>query len=310
MNRPSTPMSDPRCEAVLAVDLGGTQMRAAVVDGDGTVRVRCALPTPRDADCPDALMALAAQVLGSASAARAVVAVPGVVNYRDGRLEHAPNLPPSWTAALASSELKRHLGLPVDLANDADAAAVGEALFGAGQGYDDVVYVTVSTGVGAGVLLGGRLVAGTRSAAEVGHTILDLCAEQEGRPATLEERGSGTALGRAGAAAGLPADGAELVALVRAGDRHARRIWDITVDVVAAGVRNLVHLYAPDIVVIGGGVGQAGELLLKPVGDAVHAHATPGRPQPVQVVSAALGDDAGLVGAAGWRQAAAGQVRG
>lgn len=296
-------------EAVLAVDLGGTQMRAAVVDGDGTVRARCAEPTPQDADCPDALMELAAQVLGSTPAARAVIAVPGVVNYRDGYLEHAPNLPPGWAGALSSSALAAHLGLPVDLANDADAAAVGEAMFGAGRGYDDVVYVTVSTGIGAGVLLGGRLVAGTRSAAEVGHTILDFCAAQEGRPASLEELGSGTALGRAAAAAGLPAGGAELVELVRAGDRHARRIWDSTVEAVAAGVRNLVHLYAPDVVVLGGGVGQAGELLLQPVRDAVHAHATPGRGQPVQVVGAALGDDAGLVGAAGWRRAAAQQVR-
>jgi glucokinase len=295
-------------EAVLAVDLGGTQMRAAVVDGDGTVRARCAEPTPRDADRPDALIQLAAQVLNSAPAERAVVAVPGVVNYREGRLEHAPNLPPGWAGALSSSALGRHLGLPVDLANDADAAAVGEAMFGAGRGYDDVVYVTVSTGIGAGVVLGGRLVAGTRSAAEVGHAILDFSAAQEGRPATLEELGSGTALGRAAAAAGLPAGGAELVDLVRAGDRHARRIWDGTVEAVGAGVRNLVHLYAPDVVVVGGGVGRAGELLLQPVRQAVHAHATPGRSQPVQILSAALGDDAGLVGAAGWRRAAAQQV--
>ncbi len=295
-------------EAVLAVDLGGTQMRAAVVDGDGTVRARCAEPTPQDADCPDALMELAAQVLGTGSAARAVIAVPGVVNYREGRFEHAPNLPAGWAGALSSRALAAHLGLPVDLANDADVAAVGEALFGAGRGYDDVVYVTVSTGIGAGVLLGGRLVAGTKSAAEVGHTILDLSASKEGRPATLEELGSGTALGRAAAAARLPAGGAELVALVRAGDQNARRIWQSTVQAVAAGVRNLVHLYAPDVVVFGGGVGQAGELLLEPIRDAVHAHATPGRRQPVQVVGAALGDDAGLVGAAGWRREAAQQV--
>jgi glucokinase len=295
-------------DAVLAVDRGGTQMRAAVVQGDGTIRARCAQPTPRDADCPDPLMALAAQVLGSAPAERALVAVPGVVNYRERRLEHAPSLPPSWAGALSSSALGNHLGLPVDLASDADAAAVGEAMFGADRGYDDVVYVTVSTGIGAGVLLGGRLVAGTRSAAQVGHTILDLCAEQEGHAATLEELGSGTALGRAATAAGLPADGAELVALVLAGDQNAGRVWQSTVEAVAAGVRNLVELYAPDIVVVGGGVGQAGELLLQPVRDAVHAHATPGRRQPVQIVGAALGDDAGLVGAAGWRQPAAQQV--
>ncbi len=293
--------------AVLAVDVGGTQLRAAMVDADGSVHGRRSQPTPQDTSCPDALLALPAKVLGSRRVSHAVIALPGVVNYRDGCLEHAPNLPAGWAPHLNSAVLETHLGVPVELANDADAAAVGEALFGAGRGYEDVVYLTVSTGIGAGVVLGGRLVAGARSMAEVGHTILDLRARQEGRPSTLEDLGSGTALGCFGAAMGLPSDGAQILELVRSGDRHARRVWDGVVDAVAAGVHNLVHLFAPDVVVLGGGVGRTGDLL-EPVRDAVRSHTEPGRGTPVQVVGAALGDDAGLVGAAGWRRAAVGRA--
>ena len=191
-------------DAVLAVDVGGTQLRAAIVG--------------------------------------------------------APNLPAGWAPHLNRAAPETHLGVPVELANDADAAAVGEALFGAGRGYEDVVYLAVSTGIGAGVLLGGRLVASTRSTAEVGHTILDLRAPQEGRPSTLEDLGSGTALGRL-AAAGMPPDGEKVLELVRCGARNARRVWDGVVDAVAAGVHNLVHLFTPDVVVLGGGVGRTQDLL-------------------------------------------------
>jgi glucokinase len=290
-------------DAVLAVDVGGTQLRAAIVDADGSVHERRSQRTPQDTSCPDALLALTAEVRASRRVNHAVIGLPGVVNYRDGCLHHAPNLPAGWAPHLNRAALEKHLGVPVELANDADAAAVGEALFGAGRGYHDVVYLTVSTGIGAGVVLGGRLVAGTRSTAEVGHTILDLRARQEGRPSTLEELGSGTALGRLAAAADLPSDGEKVLELVRCGDRNARRVWDGVVDAVAAGVHNLVHLFAPDVVVLGGGVGRTQDLL-EPVRAAVRSQTDPSRGTSVQVVGAALGDDAGLVGAAGWRRSA------
>lgn len=290
-------------ERVLAVDLGGTRMRAALVDPDGTVSQRRAEPTPRDAECPDALLALAGDVLETGVVERAVIAVPGTVNHADGRLEHAPNLPPHWPAALEEAGLGERLGVAVDLANDADAAAVGETYFGAGQGHDDVVYLTVSTGVGAGVLLGRRLVAGRRSLAEVGHTVVDLPAYRRGRPATVEDLGSGTALERAAADAGLPADGRAVVELVEAGDAAAQRLWEELVAVVAVGVRNLVLLFAPEVVVLGGGVGSTGEVLRAPLAERLQADPPPGRDRPVALRTAVLGDDAGLVGAAAWRQA-------
>jgi glucokinase len=137
----------------LAVDLGGTRMRAALVTPEGEVASRRTMTTPQDAACPDALMGLVGDVLAGADVADAVIGVPGRVDHRRGRLEHAPNLPPHWPAALDERLLSERFGVAVALANDADVAAVGEAYFGAGRPYADVVYLTISTGVGAGVLL-------------------------------------------------------------------------------------------------------------------------------------------------------------
>lgn len=287
---------------VLAVDLGGTRMRAAAVAADGGVTDRREQPTPRDAECPDALVELAADVVEAHAIRRAVIGLPGTVDYREGRLEHAPNLPPHWPAALDRETLAERLGVAVDLANDADVAAVGEAYAGAGRGAGDVCYLTVSTGVGAGVLLGGRLVRGRRSLAEVGHTVVDWRADRDGRPATLEDLGSGTALERAAAEAGLPADGEKVTELAAAGDPAARRVWDELASVVAAGVANLAYLFAPERVVLGGGVGRVGDLLLEPVRAHLARRGPPGR-EPPELYTAALGDDAGLAGAAAWREA-------
>lgn len=288
-------------EPVLSVDLGGTRMRAAVVAPGGAVLRRRVEPTPRRAACPDALLDLMAGFLGSSGIAEAVVGVPGRVDYATGRLEHAPNLPLGWAAALTEEQLSSVLGVPVALANDADLAAVGEAHFGAGRHYRDVVYLTLSTGVGAGVVLDGRLVHGRRSLAEVGHTVIDRDAAAAGQPATLEDLASGTALARLAAQAGLEGDGAAVVRLVEAGHPAARAVWDLVVAAAAIGVANIAHLYSPDVVVIGGGLGRVGSLLLDPIRAHLVRHGPRG--VAVDVIGAALGDDGGLAGAAGWRDA-------
>lgn len=294
-------MRDPA--TTLAVDLGGTQMRAALVDGDGVLHQRRAEPTPQDASCPDALLDLSGDVLDTGDVQRAVIGVPGRVDHRSGRLEHAPNLPSHWPEALDEELLADRLGVPVSLANDADLAAVGEAYFGAGRGHADVVYLTVSTGVGAGVLLDGRLVAGSRSVAEAGHVVLDRTAARRGEPATFELLGSGTALERMGREAGLPADGARIVELVHDGDPDATRIWDDLVSVIGLGVTNLAFLFSPSVVVLGGGVGRNGDLLVEPIRDALERHGPRDLPTPIEVVVVGLGDDAALVGAAAWDRA-------
>lgn len=286
-------------DSVLAIDVGGTHLRAAVVAVDGTVRARVDRPTA-EAASSDVVAELARTLLVDHRCTRCVAGLPGRVDYARGRLEYAPNLPPSWPGELTAAGLSDALGLPVVLANDADMAAVGEAFFGAGRGAADVVYVTVSTGVGAGVLLGHRLVRGRRSLAEIGHTIIDRVALAAGGPATVEDLGSGTALARSAAAAGIVADGLTLAALVRAGDEAATRVWDDMISAASLGVANLAFLFSPEVIVLGGGVSRAGEVMLDPIRRYLVGCGPPGLAKTIDVRLAQLGDDAGLVGAAAW----------
>jgi glucokinase len=164
-----------------------------------------------------------------------------------------------------------------------------------------MVYLTISTGVGCGVILGGRLVHGHRSLAEVGHTTIDRRATDEGR--TLEGSASGTALARLAARRGLHVDGRELVTLVRRHDPVALEVWQEVVDAAGFGVANLAHLYSPELIVVGGGLGLTSDLLHDPLREALARYGPRDLPQPIGVVRAELGDDAGLAGAAGWAEA-------
>ena len=124
---------------VLAADVGGTQMRAALVHADGGVVCRQTAPTPSEGEVPAALIELIAEVGRAEShgeVSHAVVGLPGAVDYEEGRLLWAPHLPESWPDSLSVDQLSERLGLQVDVANDADMAAVGEAAFGAGAGAD------------------------------------------------------------------------------------------------------------------------------------------------------------------------------
>jgi len=287
----------------LAVDLGGTHMRSAAVSPDGTVFGRVERPTPHDGTGTRALAALMAEVARATPCASAVIGVPGRVDYRRGALEHAPNLPPAWVPNLTETALERVVGLPVALANDADLAAVGEAYFGAGRSFSDVAYLTISTGIGAGIVLGGLLIHGRRSLAEVGHEIIAIDRLQAGQPATLEELGSGTALGRLASAAGIGPRGADVVRAMDAGSTVARGIWDGVVAATSVGVVDLAWVFTPEVIVIGGGVGLIGDLLLEPIRHALGRDGPPDVHPPIALVSARLGDDAGLAGAAAWGRA-------
>jgi glucokinase len=280
----------------LAVDLGGTNMRVAVVDREGSIVDRARESTPRDAHHIDPFVEFVRAMRDRHDVEHAVVAVPGRLDYEAGVMLDGPHLPPDWPAVLTCAALSDALSLPVALANDADVATVGAA-----RGHADVAYVTISTGVGAGVVVGGRLLRPRYSAGEVGRSVVDRILASAGGDGTVEGLGSGTALNQAAGAAGLDAQGPDLVGLVVAGDPAARRVWDEGLYAVAIGIVNLAHLVAPTVVVVGGGVGRNGDLALGPIRAAL-ARLGPAGP-PIEVVPAALGDDSGLLGAAGWRDA-------
>lgn len=278
-----------RSEAMIAADLGGTRLRVAVFDATGAERFHATRLTP-----PGEPAALTAALIEARDAARrdgmrvarAVVGVPGWVDYRSNRAVLLPNLP-AW-GTLEGAVLEDELGLELTFGNDADFATLGEHRFGAGAGTSDLVYVTCSTGVGAGVVLSGRLVHSHRSIAEIGHAVIDWRTGD-----TVEGLASGTALARA---AGVPAE--VVAARAAAGDATAQGQFRRAAEALGVGVLNMALLFGPERIVIGGGMAAAGELLLGPVRERFTRDRSPLLALgPEDIVLAQRGQDAGLLGA-------------
>lgn len=271
---------------LLAVDLGGTRLRVAVFSPGGDLVHKSIVATP--SDDPAALPRAASEALEQAGVpvGGAVIGVPGPVNYEAGTVLRLPNLP-GWERHLSVERLSREISVPVTLANDADLAGLGEHRFGAGRGVRDMLYVTSSTGVGAGVIIDGRLLHGVWSLAEAGHVIIDRCTG-----GTVESLGSGTALARL---AGV--DGATVAAQATVGDARAVKLFEEVARAFTIGVSNLAHCFMPERIVIGGGVAEAGDLLLGPVRRQLNQCAGTCPVSGADVVRAQLHDDVGLFGA-------------
>jgi predicted NBD/HSP70 family sugar kinase len=291
---------------VLAIDLGATWVRAALVEPDGTIGNRIKERTvtgPRHEPGADRLGLLVRDALDSQSVARAVIGVPARVNYAAGALEQANNLPAHWPSTLSESQLGDVLGMPVDLALDADLASVGEAFLGAVRDAGETAFPTISSGVGAGPVSRWRLHTGTRKLVEVGNFIVDRAALPCGEPFSVDELGSGRAFERLVAEAALSVAAHEVPALAPAGDPIAAPIWNGVIEVGAIAAVDLVHCYTPEVLVVDETVGLADEALLELIRRPRITHGPRGGAPIAEVPPAALGDDAALVGAAAWAQA-------
>lgn len=274
----------------VAVDLGGTKVAVARVDGP-RVLARRASPTPAQAG-PEAVVDAIVALVGDWIEGVGTVAVASTGRVHGG-VVHAVNeaTMPGWTAFPLADALTRRWGVPVVVANDAHAAAWGEARFGAGIGVDDFVFVTVSTGVGAGVVAAGRLVHGARGLS--GHLGFVRGAVADG---FLEEHASGAAIARAASASlGRAVTTREAFAAADAGDARAEAIVAAAVAALARALVDARWLLDPERVAVGGSVGLAPGYLdrLRAALEALQ----PGE-APLQLVPAMLGADAGLVGAA------------
>ncbi|GIW07325.1 MAG: glucokinase [Dehalococcoidia bacterium] len=299
--------------AVLAIDLGGTRMRLALVREPGAPPDRVIRLATRPEEgfdrVLDRIAAAAHEVLRGEPLARVGIAAPGPLDPRRGVLLRPPNLP-SWPAeAPIGDALSARLGVPVVVDNDANLAALGEWQAGAGRGVESLVYFTISTGIGGGLILGGALHHGVHGyAGELGHMVI----QADGPPCACGSRGcletlaSGTAIARivrerlaGGEPSRLPptATAEDVFAAASAGDTLAASVIEAAMWQLGVGVVNALHLFDPAIVVLGGGVTNAGRLVFDPVKRAVARLAMPAFRQ-TPVVRAALGDDAGLYGAA------------
>lgn len=302
----------------VGVDIGGTKMLGVLIDTDAPTAVlethKVATPSGTAAVL-DALVGLVA-ALADGPSVPVGVGVPGLVD-RDDRFRYGPNLPDVEDVALGSV-LGERLGRRVAADNDATCATIAEFRAGAGVGYADGVLLTIGTGIGGGIVVDGRVRHGANGfAGEPGHMVIDpngpLC--PCGRRGCWERFASGSGLGRMGrdaAVAGRLADavrraggeteavrGEHVVASARAADPDAGLVLDDFAWWLAAGIANLVDLLDPGVVILGGGVMEAEDVLLERVRSALPPQVLGAEHRPVvDVVAAALGERAGAIGAA------------
>ena len=305
-------------EPVLALDIGGTKLAVAVVTADGGVHGRIVEPT-HPASGPDTILArlwnlgrrAIADAVGAGIPAPAAVGIGcgGPLDRHRGVLVRPLHLP-GWIEVPIVALASEAFGLPTALDNDGSAAARGEHHFGRGRGTSDMLYLTLSTGVGGGAVVGGALLRGASgNAAEFGHVSVATPGRacSCGRSGCLEAYASGTSIadravealaaGRASSLAGAAVTSAAVIEAARTGDALAQEIWDETLTLLARGVTDLVNVFEPELVVLGGGVTRSGEALLAPLRDAVARDAL-GPAARARIELAALGDDVGLLGAA------------
>lgn len=304
-------------EIAIGIDLGGTQVRAALVSEQGEVLARAEDRTDAMAG-PDRVLAqikaLADDLVGVAGSAFLVgigVSTPGPIDTISGIARDIPTLA-GFADFPLKAELQKRFAFPVILENDGIAAAIGEWQFGAGRGLDNLVYVTVSTGIGGGVIADGRVLRGRKGmAGHIGHMSVmpdgALC--PCGNKGCFEAYGSGTAftqrarerafahsetlLGSDGAAI----DSRAVFSAARAGDALANKLIDEEAEILGRGFTSLLHIFSPEVVVMGGGLSHEFERLHPGIQSYIAEWAMPAFKN-VPVVHAALGQNSGLIGAA------------
>jgi glucokinase len=304
-------------DVLIGIDLGGTRVRAARLDSELQIQQRVEAPT-HAADGESAIIqrmieqARAVWPTDGAHVKGVGISAPGPVNPRKGLLVAPPNLP-GWHNVPLAQLLQEALNVPVFLGNDANLAALAETHYGAAKGYDHVIYLTISTGIGSGVISAGHMVIGsTGIGAECGHLIL---IAEEGRISTLEKEAAGLAIarqareaiqsGEKSAILTYAGGSVEAVTAVhvteaaRAGDALALRLLDRAGRMVGLGIVSLLHTFNPQIVVIGGGVADgAGDLLAKPMHATIEQYAIDRAYwENLIIASPALGENVSIIGA-------------
>ncbi len=302
---------------IIAVDLGGTQIRTARFDQRLNLLQRENTLTLAD-EGPDStihrLKTYIAKVMPEAKGDIAGIGIssPGPLNPLTGVIIAPPNLP-GWHDVPLADIIKSEFALPVYIGNDANVAALAEASKGAAQGYRHVIYITVSTGIGSGMICDGRLLLGRAGlAAELGHIPIILT---DGNISSLELEAAGPAIARRAVGAIQAGARSTMVDLVggdirkvdaktvsraaQAGDSTAVEILAYAGRVIGLGIVSALHLFNPEVIVLGGGVTKMGDFLFQPMRQIIDQHVLDtAYTEGLKIETAALGDDVALVGAA------------
>ncbi len=308
----------------IGIDLGGTNIVAAVVDEDYKILTKASTKTnrPRPAEAiADDMAAMAIQAVKDAGLTMddiewVGVGTPGIANSETGIIEYSNNL--GFENTPMADLIRKHIDKPIYIENDANAAAYGEYVAGAAKGAKNAVCITLGTGVGGGIIIDGQIYAGSNfGGAEIGHTVISIDGPQCscGRKGCFEVYSSATGLirmtkekmdavpdsvmhkiteernGKVSARTAFDA--------MRQGDAAAKEVVDFYIKALATGITNTINIFQPDILCVGGGVCNEGDALLLPMKALVEQEVyTRNSPKNTKIVIAELGNDAGLIGAA------------
>ena len=302
---------------VIGVDLGGTKISTAISTIEGNILANVLLPTKAEegeaAVLGRIVQSIDEVIVGSSTSIDEIEAIgigsPGPLDAKKGIIITTPNLP--FKNYNLVQPLKEKYNIPVYLDNDANAAAIGEYMFGAGKGKNSIVYFTVSTGVGGGAVLDGKVYRGhTSNALEIGHTTVDPNGPRCncGNLGCLEAMSSGTAIAKKGKEAVSTnvetslkkhdtVTSYEVFKEAEAGDEVAKDIIDNALTYLGIGVANAIATFDPEMIIIGGGVSKAGDIVFDTVKKVVNKRCFKSMAESCEIVPAGLGSDAGVVGA-------------
>lgn len=299
---------------VAGIDIGGTKIAVALQNlNKVTIASEC-FPTRTDISPFEMLENVGMQIermlaeTGTEISA-AGIGCPGPIDIEKGLALSPTNLK-SWTDFPIVELFEKKFGVPVSFDNDANAAAIGEFYGGAGKGFEDILYVTISTGIGGAIICGGKIHHGMRaSAGEIGHAIVQpdgvLC--RCGTRGCLETIASGLSIARRmkeklnganfNGADGNKITAKDVIEAVKKGDETAVEIWDETVKFLAIGIGNAITTVAPQAVIIGGGISMAGDILFEPLRELIGQNVKMLPIENVQILPASLGSESGIYGA-------------
>ncbi len=305
----------------VGIDLGGTFIKGGIVDNLGNILVEDKVPTECEKggsmvalNIANLAKALLAKVGLDTSAVEGLgMGVPGMIDGKAGRVIFSNNL--DWTDFAISEKVSALTGLPVKIANDANVAALGEVKFGAAKNYDDVIMLTLGTGVGGGIVVDGKLVEGNKGAgAELGHSVIEVGGEPCtcGRKGCLEAYASATAIIRETKRAmeahrdskmweigSTDAVTGKTAFDYKESDPYAKAVVEKYIRMLASGITNFANVFRPQAVLLGGGVCAQGEGLVKPLQALVDEEIFAGDKGPrVPILIAELENTAGVLGAA------------
>lgn len=300
---PTSPPGTPASIAVVALDVGGTDMKTAVLTADNQLLDVRRSTTPRGRGAAEAIIDGLADALANARAAHphltfaaAGLSVPGLVDDERGIGLIASNL--GWSDFPFRDRAEARLGLPVAFGHDVRSASLAERELGAAAGIRNVAVVVIGTGIASSIIVDGHPLLADGFAGEIGHSIVDPNGEQCacGGVGHLETVASASAIARRyGVRTGEIVPGSrEVLERAQAGDADAQAVWDDAVEALALGLSQVVAIAGPEAIVIGGGLAQAGDALLVPVAAALDARLSFHR-RP-RLITARLGENAGLLG--------------